>query len=411
VYVGVAWGVAGVLVGAGSLALQGALAFLSGPRGLPGPALAPAAQPELAQLLREVAERVEHRAPFAVALIPVPDAFLARTRLDGARVDCLALGLPLLQHLTQAELAAVVAHELGHRAHLDDRRASAVLRARGALADAVAAGAVLPRLIGTRLLRRTQGLSFSFEAACDEQAVAACGTTAVAGALRAVDLQADCFGLALGWCEHLEEQGAYPADLYPAYRVVLADPVVRERARRRYERAAGPDPADSHPPTPERLRVLPDGEAGPWSAEPVPLRDGSDLERLALRELLGEPEGEPVRVLDDPGRVSVTPEDELRRVLRATTGASDLDDLATRLADRGLQEALRADDERRDAVAQSAGRLLARQLQAAGWQRVSPWVAGVVVGPAGTRRDLADELEDALTADDPAAALRAVVAR
>ena len=401
-YAAVMWGFEGVLGGLVFVALQSAAERARGPRGVPGPLATPASQPELAGLVRRVAESIGFAEPLVVSLVPGPDAGLGRTRIHGAPVVLLVLGLPLVLRLSEAELAAVVAHELGHRHHLDDRKASLVMRARQALADKVDDGATVPRLLGAGLLRRTQPVSFEFELECDAKAAQATGSAAVRGALAEVEAQSAVFyGMAARWADDLEEQGKYPADLVDAFLAAATDPLVRDRVLAE-ERPV--DPADSHPSRAQRSAALGSFPERGYGAVPVPLRGVEELKESVLADLV-DVELRPVSVLEDPSAVESRPE-LAREVVEDIAGTADLRALLDRFDHRPLELPYDAEQ----ALAGAAARLVSVMLLERGWTRASRWSSSVLVDPAGVVQDLRGLMTEALRTKDGRDRVRALVA-
>jgi Zn-dependent protease with chaperone function len=113
-------------------------AFLGGQE-LPGRAVRPEDEPELAELVRRAAERLGFRALLLVRVVAMPQAALGPARVSGVRVFVLLVGLPLLRALTAGQLAAVVAHEPAHE-QPGDRRTEWLLRARARIAGRPAGG-------------------------------------------------------------------------------------------------------------------------------------------------------------------------------------------------------------------------------------------------------------------------------
>ncbi|MEI5525711.1 M48 family metalloprotease [Streptomyces brasiliscabiei] len=93
-------------------------------------------EPELWRTVRELSVRVGTRAPARITLTAEVDAAVAEDArllglLPGPRR--LHLGVPLLQGLTEAQLRAVLAHELGHYSNADTRLAAITVRGRAQL--------------------------------------------------------------------------------------------------------------------------------------------------------------------------------------------------------------------------------------------------------------------------------------
>lgn len=100
------------------------------PSGLP---VTEADEPELWRTVRELADQVGTRAPSRIVLTGDMNAAVSEDArllglLPGPRA--LHLGVPLMQGLTEAQLRAVLAHELGHYAGSDTRLAALTHRGR-----------------------------------------------------------------------------------------------------------------------------------------------------------------------------------------------------------------------------------------------------------------------------------------
>ena len=111
------------------------LFMLRTPKGeeLPGLPVTDADEPELWRTVRELADQVGTRAPSRIVLTADVNAAVAEDArllglLPGPRR--LYLGVPLLQGLTEAQLRAVLAHELGHYSNSDTRLAALTVRGR-----------------------------------------------------------------------------------------------------------------------------------------------------------------------------------------------------------------------------------------------------------------------------------------
>lgn len=101
-----------------------------GPAGLP---VTEADEPELWRTVRELADEVGTAAPSRIVLTADVNAAVAENArllglLPGPRR--LYLGVPLLQGLSQAQLRAVLAHELGHYSNSDTRLSALTVRGR-----------------------------------------------------------------------------------------------------------------------------------------------------------------------------------------------------------------------------------------------------------------------------------------
>ncbi|CBG70535.1 MULTISPECIES: M48 family metallopeptidase [Streptomyces] len=99
----------------------------------PGLAVTEADEPGLWRAVRELADAVGTRAPSRIVLTADVNAAVSEdARLLGLRAGPrhLYLGIPLAQGLTEAQLRAVLAHELGHYSHADTRLAAITARGR-----------------------------------------------------------------------------------------------------------------------------------------------------------------------------------------------------------------------------------------------------------------------------------------
>lgn len=99
----------------------------------PGLAVTEADEPGLWRAVRELADAVGTRAPSRIVLTADVNAAVSEdARLLGLRAGPrhLYLGIPLAQGLTEAQLRAVLAHELGHYSHADTRLTAITARGR-----------------------------------------------------------------------------------------------------------------------------------------------------------------------------------------------------------------------------------------------------------------------------------------
>jgi Zn-dependent protease with chaperone function len=394
---------------------------------LPGRVVRPGEEPELTELVRDVAERLGFRAPLLVRVVPVPQAALGPVKVSGVRAFALLLGLPLLRGLSAAQLAAVVAHELAHEQHVSDRRRAWLAASREALADRLD-GRFRPLApLAAPLLRASQRRAWAPELAADADAARVAGTAAARGALELTGpLDAAFEALGGRWLAGLDEENAYPADFYEAFDAAFEDPYVARRAARVAAESDALDPyaAASHPPFAQRVAALPDsgGEGSYGGDGPVPLRGAKEIERwcaAALAGLDGTDDLKPVRILaTDPERYFRPAEEDLaelsaatRRDTRAEALAAALDTVADgtwpRLA-RRLEPGLRwAPPAARASVARTVvagcvGRVVSHALLDAGWEYQGRWLSGVVTAPDGTTvLDVHDMVATALDTGDP----------
>ncbi|WP_432155932.1 MULTISPECIES: M48 family metalloprotease [unclassified Streptomyces] len=415
---------------------------------LPGRAVRPDEEPELAALVREIADRLAFREPLLVRIVPDPDAAVARLRVRGVRTYVMVLGLPLLRGLTEAQLASVIAHELAHEQHVRDRRTDWLGRSR-ALLDARLGTAFRPLFapLAAPLLRASQPAAWRAETAADAGAARVAGTAATREALARTGALAAAFhGLGGQWCSALEADGAYPADFYTALDTALRDPYVARLAAREAaeDEAVDPYASDGHPPTAVRAAALPDVEPPPglrFRDVPLRLAHASAIERWCVARLV-EPEGpaspagagdapavepgalRPARLLDtDPDRLRdladraadgtgplplltaterTSPADALSAALDAVADGSW--PLLARRLEPGLRKLPPAVREAagRAVLGSAVCRVLERTLREAGWTYTVRWLTTVLTAPDGTVLDLRALLTEALETGDPA---------
>ncbi|WP_405773034.1 M48 family metalloprotease [Streptomyces sp. NBC_01538] len=417
---------------------------------LPGRAVQPGDEPELAELVRNAAARLHFDAPLLVRIVPLPTAALGRVKVAGERSYVLLLGLPLLRALTAAQLAAVVGHELAHEQHMHDRRTSGLLNARGMLARRLE-GRFRPLApLAAPLLRVSRPCAWQTELAADADAARLAGTSATREALELTGLMEAAFdGLAEGWLSDLAVNQTYPQDFYDAFDAALRDPLVRHRSARiaAEDDAIDPYAMADHPPLAERVSALPHAEgASAYSTEPLTLHRAAAIERWCVEQLAGlegpldggAPETvgktrppsrnrdrydppQPVRLLDlDADRLHPPADAEARLLLLSATGqdtperalSATLDAVAdgswTRLA-RRIESGLRwvpaaaRPTALREVMAGAVGTTLLGVLREAGWTYASRWLSTVLIAPDGTVVDLYELLVAAVDSGDPAA--------
>ncbi|MEU1184399.1 M48 family metallopeptidase [Streptomyces sp. NPDC005820] len=408
--------------------VTGAVARDRGP--LPGRAVHPDDEPELAALVRDVADRLGFRAPLLVRIVPVVQASLGRVRVSGVRTHVLFLGLPLLRTLTEAELASVVAHELAHQRHVGSRRAGFLRYARSRLTDRLDARVRPLAPLAAPLLRASQPDFWRAETAADADAARVAGAAATAAALRrTVRLHAVFEGLGDAWLSDLAERDAWPEDFYDALDAALADPHVAHRAAlaAAEEDAIDPYATADHPPEAVRLAALPAlPGTGTYGGTPVTLRNAPEItrwcvHRLALQDGEDENDVEAVRLLDlppdelrglddDSGTARLfkvtghdTPEAAVRAALD-TLADGTWPRLARRLEPglRRVPRSVRAHVARTVCAAVVAG-ALAEVLETSGWTPATRWTDTVLTSPDGRTVDLRELLTEAVTTTDPTA--------
>lgn len=406
---------------------------VTGRDAIPGRPLRPKDEPELCALVRDVAERAGFRERLLVQVVPDVDASLGRVRVAGVRTYVLLLGLPLLRALTEAELASVIAHELGHERHIRDRRTNLIQLARGVLTDRLDRRFRPLAPLAAPLLRATRPRVWRAETAADADAVRIAGTAATAEALRRSGLLHAAFeGLGGTWWPACTDENTYPEDFYDALDTALRDPLVarhmaRVAAADQEEAALDPYAMEGHPPVAERIAALPaDVEASPpYGDAPVVLRTAESVESWCVNEV-AEMEGgsaadrRPVRLLDLPAdRLHALGDDEARTLLLHATGQEAPEGAVAAVLDsvtdgtwpglaRRLEPGLRwmpasvRPVAARTVLTSFLTSGLASVLREAGWAYADRWLNSVLTAPDGTVVvDLHELVSDAMADGDP----------
>ncbi|GAA5159448.1 MULTISPECIES: M48 family metallopeptidase [Amycolatopsis] len=252
-----------------------------------GVVVTPEAQPRLWGLVRRLAADVGTAPPDEIRLVPAVNAGVSEdARLAGLRVTKrrMIIGAPLLAGLSEAQLTAVLAHELAHYSNRDTRFAAATYRgfvrmartlgqlSRPGWFDQVVAAffAAYARFY----LRLSSTLSRRQELAADALAATIAGPHAAASALREVE------ALAFAWHRFLSRYaglgwsaGYLPRHIFGGFTAVLTDPGNRaELDAVRAQPGTDATPYDSHPPTAERVALL-ETLPGPAVTADRPARD------------------------------------------------------------------------------------------------------------------------------------------
>jgi Zn-dependent protease with chaperone function len=234
-----------------------------GPAGL---VIAPDDQPALWAEVRAVAYSVGTRVPDEIRLLPVVNAYVWEDSrllglISGRRV--MALGAPLLMGLSQGQLRAVLAHELGHYAHGHTALAPVVYRGQVALGRIVWSlgdGTWSGRIFAAyaRLyLRVARSVTRQQEVEADAWSYRVAGRVASVGVMREVP------ALNTAWMDFLDDyafavRGVRPDSLFEGFGKWLANPE-RQRALETLRREL-PDhehsPYDSHPTPSQRVEFF-----------------------------------------------------------------------------------------------------------------------------------------------------------
>jgi heat shock protein HtpX len=272
----------------------------------PGPPLFAVDQPELFQMIEELASLTKEKMPAQVFLVCDLNAWVAQRGgilgIGGRRV--MSLGLPLMQVLTVSQLRAVLAHEYGHYYGGDTRLGPIVYNLRGAIYRTVKNLARRRSILqvpftwyGEGALRLTQSVSRQQEFAADELAANLVSAGALSKALQTIHsaslLYAPYF--------HAEVSPVLSGGVRPrlaaGFSRFLAAPSIHEATTRiaQEEIAKGKsDPYDSHPSLRERIEAL--AGMGPSSFPPQDapatslLRNLDALEAKLLAQMTGNPE-------------------------------------------------------------------------------------------------------------------------
>ena len=259
----------------------------------PGPRLEPEQQPELFDLLRDVAARTRQEMPSEVYLIPDVNAYVT---FRGRRRKVMGVGLTLMESLTVPQFKAVVAHEFGHYANDDLKFGAWIYRTREAM------GRTLHHLSGYSetlrapfvgyaklFIRITQAISRAQELAADRLSATVTSTRDAAAALVMVRRAAYAYRPYInGELGPVLSRGFRPpvANGFAAFLgstsqsldEAVADAMLNEVV----------DEEDSHPPLRERLEAL--GEPIADVAAPGPratslLRDLPALETALIASM------------------------------------------------------------------------------------------------------------------------------
>ncbi|MFS8102999.1 M48 family metallopeptidase [Lentzea alba] len=239
---------------------------------VPGIPVTPAEQPALWDLVRRLAAEVGTRPPDEIRILAAVNAGVAEdTRFLGLRVlkRRMFIGAPLLTSLTEKQLIAVLAHELGHYANNDTRLAGVVVSGRNAMLRAgshMNAEHWFQRMIAKLFLgyaklylRVSQAISRRQEFEADRFSAQLAGSSAASSALRelpVIDAAWDLFTdrhLTVAW-----ELGYLPTTFFDGFARLRTSPELHERLEEIRQDPSDPDrgPYDSHPPLQDRITAI-----------------------------------------------------------------------------------------------------------------------------------------------------------
>jgi Zn-dependent protease with chaperone function len=363
----------------------------------PGPRFTAQTQPELAELVRLVADAVGQDAPSELYLIDDMNAFVTMRGgfmgLGGRRV--LAVGVPLLMVLDPDELASVLAHEFGHLHGGDTRLLPLVHQTRAAMGRTLNAASGRLRGIfkayASFYLSRSQGISRAQELAADRLAASVTSPEHTARALARLPAAAAAFAY-YQTNEYAPVLGAGRQPPYLAgFELMLANATSDNRSDLSADIALGTQTQsrfDSHPAPLDRIQAL-GVDLQTVDTHPTPefpalalLRDREGVETALVAAHGGT--GEPTRahvpwdtvgdeVILPAWRATVT-EQLLPAAPRITpaglpTSADGLAELGSAIYQYAGRTATRP--EREAAARQLCGRYLAVTAADAGWRMSS----------------------------------------
>src|SRR5918997_3911719 len=271
----------------------------------PGVYLTPEQAPELWAHVRKLAEVAGTRPPDTIELIPEVNAAVSEeTRfmgLVGGRRR-MALGVPLVQGLTVAQLLSVLAHELGHYSNAHTRLGPIAYRGRAVVVMTVSrlkgnlVGWLL-RQYATAYLAVSQAVSRAQELEADRLSVQVAGRPVAQSALRELPVIVAAWSfyerryLAPGWAAGY---ATTPHGFFGGFAQLVAARSAELENLRGQESPSERSVWDSHPPIPQRVAAmdrLPDGGASEDSRPAMALVPGFDQAAAALAELVVAFEG------------------------------------------------------------------------------------------------------------------------
>ena len=270
----------------------------------PGPVVTEEQEPQLFEVIREVATKMGAKMPSAVYLVPDVNAFVAEVGgfygIGARRV--MGIGVGLLQVDTVQQLKATLAHEFGHYAGGDTRLGGFVYRTRSSIVRVVSSlgGGMAASIFASYFrffLRVTQKISRAQELAADEASVRIAGTEAHIEGLRREARGGILFQMFLrNELTPLVNAGFRPKELYTGFRR-SSKQLARTGLKKTLDAAlAKAETAvyDTHPALPDRIAY----------AEALPTVEMPSDDRLA-RVLLRDPTATEKNVGDGMLRLSV----------------------------------------------------------------------------------------------------------
>ncbi|MFJ9796333.1 M48 family metallopeptidase [Streptomyces sp. NPDC101145] len=362
-----------------------------------GVLVTPEQEPRLWQAVRELAAEVGTRAPDEIRLTADMNAAVSEdARLMGliGGTRRLYLGVPLMTGLTEAQLRAVLAHEMGHYANSDTRLAALTVRGRVQVARTIAhfeeragskvakerarqekknrkklakgkkakevdttgvgltyrAMAKVYRAYGHFYLRATLAGSRRQELAADLAAARIAGRDAAVSALREIPVLDSAHDFYLNQYATLGVDAGLlppPGEVFGGVRHLLAARADELAELRRHLPTEPASPYDSHPPIAERvarLEALPDdGRASEPAVPALGLLADPGTAMVAVEQSALPPDALRLRRVDWPELVHLSmteffarEAEPLRRATAEVTGADGTLDALLNALDLGV---------------------------------------------------------------------------
>lgn len=290
----------------------------------PGPRLHRTNYPAFFAMVDEVARATAQPAPAEIYAVNDVNAFVTHRGgvmgVGSRRV--MGIGLPLVQHITAAQLKAVVGHEFGHYDSGDVALGPWIYKTRAVIGRTIAGVSTRDWLArpfewyGQLFLRVTHAVSRQQEFVADAIGARVAGRSAMSSALERVARLAPAYASYLD--QHIEPAlgaGRLPPVL-DGFRRFVGGSAMRAwmSAATDAEATFGDTNAyDTHPSLSDRLAALAALPAGPVDADAAPaaalLPDADRLAQQILQHVVREATGTSVAALswDDAGRLVVIP--------------------------------------------------------------------------------------------------------
>jgi Zn-dependent protease with chaperone function len=267
----------------------------------PGPRLTRAGAPVLFSLIEEIARTTEQTPPVEVYLLNDVNAFVTQRGgvmgFGSRRV--MGVGLPLLAHLSPAELAAVIAHEFGHYVSGDVELGPWIYKTRAAIGRSIAAtdetwvGAPF-RAYALLFLKTTLAVSREQEFVADRTAARIAGSAAAASALGRVAALAPAYAAYLTSEVRPLVQSGFLPPVAAGFNQYLQQPRVSalmETPPAEHDALEEDGSFDTHPPMKDRiaaLQQLPESAPAIAAAKGAPLAQLDQHARVLMRYVLGD---------------------------------------------------------------------------------------------------------------------------